>query len=145
MKRPTAVLASVVATAGLLSGCGGADTYCDSLGSAEESFQRLEASDFSSFDEFADQVQGFAEEAPDEVRDDWMVISDAFNAFIDALDEIGLEPQDLGEDLPDGVEPDAFGAAMAAAQKFSSEEFLAASDNIDKHARDECNFDFEGS
>ena len=145
MKRLTALPLCLAVVASLMSGCGGDDTYCDNLASAEENFQRLEASDFSNFDEFAEQVEGLAKDGPDEVKDDWKVISDAFTEFTDALDEVGLEPKDLGKELPPGVDPDAFAAAMATARNLSSVEFRTASDNIDTHAKDECNFEFEGT
>ena len=145
-KRSTVVLASLAVIASLLSGCSGdeGNQYCDSLKSAEENFRSLETADFTNFGEFADQVEGLAKDAPSEVKDDWKVISDSFKDFIDALAKVGLEPQDLGKELPPGVDPNAFTEAMAIARTWSESEFTDASEAIDKHAKDECNFDFTG-
>jgi hypothetical protein len=146
LKRSTVVLASLAVTVSLLSGCSGDEDskYCDDLASAEENFRSLETADFSNFGEFAEQVEGLAKDAPSEVKDDWKVISDSFNSFIDALEELGLEPQDLGKELPPGVDPNAFTEAMAIARTWSEAAFTDASEAIDKHAKDECNFEFTG-
>ena len=151
MKRLTSVLAVTAFTVSLLSGCGGdgTDSYCDSLESTQKDFENFETSDFSNFDEFTDRVKDLADDAPDAVKDDWKVLSDAFQEFVDALDKAGLEPADLdglaNGDVPDGVDMEALQEAMGEVQALGSDEVQKATDNIEKHAKDECNIDFSAS
>ena len=150
MKRLTSMLASTVIAASLLTGCGGgSDEYCDTLKSTQDDFEDFEASDFSNFDEFTERVDELADDAPDEVKDDWKVLADAFNAFVDALDEAGLEPADLeglaSGELPEGVDMEALTEAMTEAQALGGAEFEEATAAIEKHAKDECDIDLSTS
>jgi hypothetical protein len=146
------MLAATAFAASLLSGCGGGgstDSYCDSLEKTQKDFDDFESADFSNFDDFTDRVEELADEAPDEVKDDWKVLSDAFKAFVEALDKAGLDPADLeglgtGE-LPEGVDMEALTEAMTEAQALGSEEVEKATENIEKHAKDECNIDLSTS
>jgi len=150
VKRLTSMLAATAFAASLLSGCGGGtDSYCDTLESTQKDFEDFGSSDFSNFDEFTERVEELADEAPDEVKDDWKVLAEAFQAFIDALDEAGLEPADLeglaSGEIPEGVDMEALTEAMTEAQALGSEEFEEATANIEKHAKDECNIDLTTS
>jgi hypothetical protein len=150
VKRLTSMLAATAFTASLLSGCGGGtDSYCDTLESTQKNFDDFESSDFSNFDEFTDKVEELADEAPDEVKDDWKVLADAFKAFVDALEKAGLEPADLeglaGGDIPEGVDMEALNEAFSEAQALGGEEFQEATENIEKHAKDECDIDLSTS
>ncbi len=151
MKRLTSMLAATAFTASLLSGCGGGgtDEYCDTLESTQKNFDDFESADFSNFEEFTDRVDELADNAPDEVKDDWKVLADAFNAFVDALDKAGLNPSDLeglaSGELPEGVDMEALTEAMSEAQALGGEEFEKATDAIEKHAKDECNIDLSDS
>lgn len=150
MKRLTPMLAAAAVAASLLSGCsGGTDSYCDALKETQKDFENFEGSDFSGFEDFTDQVEEFADDAPDEVKDDWKVLAEAFKAFIKALEDAGLEPEDLeglgtGE-IPEDVDMEALTQAMSEAQALGSEEFQKASDNIEKHAKEECDIDLSTS
>ncbi len=149
MKRLSSLLAVVVLSTSLLSGCsgGGTDAYCDTLKDTQKDFDDFESSDFSNFDKFTDRVEKLADEAPDEVKEDWEVLEKAFTAFVDALDKAGLKPEDLeglaAGDIPDGVDLDELNSAMEEAQALSGEEFEKATDAIEKHAKDECNIDLD--
>ena len=150
MKRISSMLAATVIGASLLTGCsGGTDAYCDTLEDTQKDFEDFEAADFSNFDEFTDRVEELADDAPDEVKDDWKVLADAFKAFVDALDKAGLEPADLeglaSGEIPEGVDMEALTEAMTEAQALGGEEFEKATENIEKHAKDECNIDLSTS
>jgi len=151
VKRISTMLAAAVLGASLLTGCGGGgtDAYCDTLEDTQKDFDDFEASDFSNFDEFTDRVDELAEDAPDEVKDDWKVLSEAFNAFVEALDKAGLEPADLeglaSGELPEDVDMAALQEAMTEAQALSSEKFTKATESIEKHAKDECDIDLSDS
>jgi hypothetical protein len=147
----TPALAATVVVAGLLSGCGGGstDSYCDTLEQTQKDFEDFDTGDLSNFDDFTDRVEDLADDAPDEVRDDWKVIDEAFGGFMDAMDEAGLKPSDLpaaaAGNLPEGVDRDEFAKAMDAAQGLTTDEVDEALDNIQKHAKADCNLDFEAS
>jgi hypothetical protein len=151
VKRISSMLAATVIGASLLTGCsgGGTDEYCDTLEETQNNFEDFEAADFSNFDEFTDRVEELADDAPDEVKDDWKVLADAFKAFVDALDKAGLEPADLeglaSGEIPEGVDMEALTEAMTEAQALGGEEFEQATENIEKHAKDECNIDLSTS
>ena len=151
MKRMTTMLAATVLGASLLTGCSGdgTDAYCDTLKSTQKDFDDFEAADFSNFDEFTDRVEELADDAPDEVKDDWKVLADAFNGFVDALDDAGLEPADLeglsNGEMPEGVDMEQLQEAMSKAQDLGGKDFEKATDAIEKHAKDECNIDLSAS
>jgi hypothetical protein len=150
VKRLTSVLAATVLGASLLTGCsGGTDDYCDTLKSTQDDFEDFEAADFSNFDEFTDRVEELADDAPDEIKDDWKVLADAFKGFVEALDKAGLKPEDLeglaSGELPEGVDMEALTEAMTEAQALGGEEFEKATDAIEKHAKDECDIDLSTS
>jgi hypothetical protein len=148
VKRLTPLLAATALGASLLTACsGGTDAYCDTLKETKSDFEDFEAADFSNFDEFTDRVEELADDAPDEVKDDWEVLEKAFKGFVEALDKAGLKPEDLegmaSGELPEGVDMEALQEAMSEAQALGGEEFEKATDAIDKHAKDECNIDLD--
>lgn len=149
MKRSSYLLAVVVLSASLLSGCGGGtDAYCDDLKETKDAISGLDSADFTNFDELTDQIDEFADDAPDEVKDDWKVVADAFNEFLDALEDAGVKPEDLEAmtttgQLPEGVDVEDLTAAMEKAEGISSAKVEKATDAIQKHAKDECNVDLD--
>lgn len=150
MKRLTTLLAATVLGASLLTGCsGGTDAYCDTLKDAQKDFDDFETQDFSNFDEFTDRVEKLADEAPDEVKDDWKVLEKAFKGFVDALDEAGLKPEDLEGlskgDIPEGVDLEALQGALESVQDLGGADFEKATKAIEKHAKDECNIELDAS
>jgi hypothetical protein len=155
VKRLTSMLAATAFAASLLSGCGGdggggsTDSYCDSLKETQKDFEDFEASDFSNFDEFTERVEELADDAPDEVKADWEALAGAFKAFVDALDDAGLDPADLeglaSGEIPEGVDMEALTEAMTEAQALGSEEVEQATENIEKHAKEECDIDLSAS
>jgi hypothetical protein len=144
------MLVATAFAASLLTGCGGGtDGYCDSLESTQKDFEDFEAADFSNFDEFTDRVDELADDAPDEVKDDWKTLGDALKAFVEALDKAGLKPEDLeglaSGEFPEGVDMDALTEAMNEVQALGGEDVEKATEAIEKHAKDECNIDLSTS
>lgn len=155
--RKTTLLGALVLSASLLTGCGGSDTeaYCDDLESAKASFEALDSDtpDPDALNSMRDLVDDFAADAPEEVRDDWKVLDDAFSDLSSALEEIGLEFEDLGTlmsgQLPEGVTEADLTEAMPKLQEtfesFDSDRFEKAGDAIEKHAKDECDIDLNAN
>jgi len=77
------------------------------------------------------------------------VLADAFRAFVAALENAGLEPADLAGlsdgEIPEGADLAALQEALTQVQALGTDEVQQATDNIEKHAKDECNLDFTPS
>ncbi len=55
----------------------------------------MSGGDASELGDAFDALHKLADEAPDEVQDDWKTIDDAITSLEDAMDEAGLSPDDL--------------------------------------------------
>src|SRR4051812_40529150 len=108
--RLAAVLAALTLSVTTLTGCGGStDAYCKQLKADKAYFADLgKGDDFSKFDEALKRFHELADEAPDEVADDWKVVDDAFKAVEKALKDAGVSFADLVKaqsgQLPPGVD-----------------------------------------
>jgi len=133
--------AAAVLGAGLLAGCGGSDTeaYCSSLEDAQDSFSG--DVDPANFGDLTDQVEEIVDEAPDDVKGDWEKLQGALDDFESALDDAGLSVDDLSdpEALAD-VDPEDAAKIQEVANSMGT-DFEDASNNIEKHAKDECDID----
>jgi hypothetical protein len=142
------LLASLTACGGDDDGGGGSSSssssgdYCDDLQSAKEKFESLGDPDSGELGDAIDTLQQLGDEAPDEVAGDWQVLTDGLTKFQDALDEAGVSMDDLSDPqaLKD-LDPDTMQNLTEVAQSMSSEDFAAASKNIEDHAKSECDVD----
>jgi hypothetical protein len=152
VKNRAALIAVATLVAGMLTACGGGgdtDAYCDSVKEAKTELGGLEDGDFAELDKAIDRIHELADDAPDEVADDWKVLDGAVSDMEAALEEAGLEMSDLegltqGE-IPEGVDQQKLAALGADLNKIGSAEVQEAADNIEKHAKDECDVDLSGS
>lgn len=146
MRRIGTWAAAAVLGAGLLAGCGGGDTeaYCDSLQDAKDAFSG--DMDAASFDELSDKVDDLVDEAPDEVSGDWEKLQDKLDELNGALDDAGLTADDLEDETKlQEADPEDVQKIQEVAESMSGDDLEAASDNIEKHAKDECDVDLSGS
>lgn len=145
------VLAAVAALcAGSLTACGGGSkAYCDDLREANKSFSSLDSADFSKFDDAIAKMHKLADEAPDPVADDWKVLDQALNDFQDALKKAGLTTDDLAKistgQMPENFDMSKLQQLQQDMQSLGEQKVKDASDNIEKHAKDECNVDLGSS
>lgn len=157
MRRSAAIAAGLVLGAGLLSGCGGDDgdskaagggDYCDTLKAAAKTVQSFtgDSSDFSKFDDFIDAAKDLEEQAPSDLADDWKIVIGGMEDLTAAVEDSGITLEQLmaaattGE-MPPGVDQAKLMALAPKLQSLSGEEMEAATDAIDKHAKDECDVD----
>ena len=89
-----------------------------------------------------------ADEAPDEIEDDWETLVKGVDKLVDALEEAaGLDDDDMATlqsgQIPDGVDMAALQGLMTEIQALDTEEFQKAGDDINKHAKDECGVDLQ--
>jgi len=147
VRHKLVLLAAATLLSGVLTGCGGGDSeatdsYCDSLKDAKADIETLDAGDVAKFDEAFKTIHDLADEAPDEVKDDWEVLDGALSDMETALNDAGLKLSDLeglqSGQLPEGVDQAKLAALGQKMQDIASDEVQKAGDNIDKHAEDEC-------
>lgn len=84
-------------------------------------------------------LEKIADEAPEDLSDEWQVLLAAANGLRDAIASVGLEPGDF----VDGQPPAATSAAdrqtiAAAADRLSQADVVEAANGIEQHAKDIC-------
>jgi len=150
VKHRVVLMAAATLMAGMLTACGGGgsgdtDAYCDSIEDAKSDIESLDSADFDNLEQAFDTFHKIAGEAPDDVKADWEVLDGAFQDMQDALAEAGLKISDLeglsSGQLPEGVDQAKLAALVEDLQAVGSEKVQDAADNIEKHAKDECDVD----
>ena len=148
MNTPLA-LASAALLAATLAGCGGSDgpdsEYCKDLKAASTKFDSLSGNDVSQLDDAFKTFHSLADEAPDEVKDDWATLDKGIVAVEKALNDAGLKFSDFAElqegKMPEGVDVSKLQGLATEFQKLDSAEFEKSSKAIEKHAKDVCKVD----
>jgi hypothetical protein len=141
------VAASVLTACGGGSGSSASGDYCDELKSDAAFFNDLDSSnpDLSRMDEIFSRMHTLADDAPDEVADDWQTLDDAVSTIESALKDAGLKASDLGDlqsgQVPQGVDPSKLQALLPKLQALSSGDVSAAAQRIASNAKDKCDVD----
>jgi len=160
--RTTAILSTLVLSAGVLAGCGGggddsssSSSYCKDLKAAKAKFATFSSStpDFDKLDDAIATMHDLADGAPSSVADDWKILDDGLQAMEKALDDAGLKISDLGAisagQLPEGMTAEELTAIGPKLQEafsgLSGDEFTKATDAIEKHAKSECGINLTDS
>ena len=90
-----------------------------------------------------------ADEAPDEVKDDWKVLDGALNDLQAALKKAGLTTDDLAKmsqgQMPENFDMTKLQQLQEDMSSLGDQKFEDASNAIEKHAKDECNVDLGSS
>lgn len=159
MKKIMAVV-PLVLIAGLVAGCGsdddgGSDSsssadYCDTAKSIKEDVDDVDFStlDGDGFDELRDNFDKLESSAPEDVKDDWALLSGKFDELDKILSDAGIELDDLAG-LQSGEMPEGLDAAKLQELSTNLTEFSDTSDldpaleNIQKNLKDECGIDTE--
>ena len=156
MKRILSAAAAAALGLCLLTACGddGGDKaggsggdYCSDLKAAKKQVDAVKGGDFSDIEKTTDAMNKLADEAPDEIKDDWEILVDGVGKIVAALKKAGLDDDDMAAlqsgQIPDGVDIVALQGLMAELNTATAEEFQAALENVNKHAKDECKVDLE--
>jgi hypothetical protein len=122
MRKVAALAAVVTLGIGTLTACSGGD-YCGELKSYAESAKGLDIKDSAAVDKMRDEAKKVSKSAPDDLKDDWKVLLD----YAEKASEAKGDTAKLGELF-----------------KSDGEKIKAASEAIDKHAKDTCKIDLEG-
>jgi hypothetical protein len=158
MRIKTLVGAVALIVAGsVLTACGGggggsdaSGDYCSQLKSDKAFFASFKGgSDLSDLDEAFSRMHTLADNAPDEVADDWKTLDGALTTIESALKEAGLKPSDLGSlqsgQVPDGVDAAKLQALLPKLEALSSSNVGEAAQRIASNAKDTCDVDLNGS
>ena len=143
MRRRTAVsiaLVAVLAFAG--SSCGGDPEarYCQALGADQEMFAAMqEDTSGVALLQHRAALHRLADQAPDDLTDEWQTFLGAVDAFAQTLDEVGVKPGDF----VDGQPPAGLDAAKRtrianAASELAAADVVTAANGIEQQARDVC-------
>lgn len=156
MKRILSAVATAALGLCLLTACGddsgdkasgsGGD-YCSDLKDAKKQVDALKGGDLSDLEKTTDTMHKLADEAPDEIKDDWKTLVDGVDKLVAALEKAGLDDEDMATlqngQVPEGVDMAALQSLMSEIQALDTPEFEKAGDNITKHAKDECGVDLQ--
>lgn len=155
----TIAVAPALLLAGLLSGCGSdgdssssSGDYCDIAKSIKDDVNGidLENLDDATFNQLQDNLNQLEAAAPDNVQEDWALLSDKFAELDNILSDAGLSLDDLSElqagQLPEGVDMAKLQEMSTKMQEFSdTTEIDPAIKNIEKSLKDDCGIDTEES
>ena len=83
-------------------------------------------------------LEGLAEKAPGDVRDEWQVFLNALRGLRDALEETGVEPDQVNGKLPAGLPAADRRRIKLAASVLAGEDVQLATKGIEQQALDVC-------
>jgi hypothetical protein len=134
-------LVGLLAVAVLVTGCTDQqEKYCDAVQDHQERLGEIlgdGAPDalFEALPIFRD----LADEAPEDLRDEWRTVIDAVEGLQEALDDAGVDPATYDrEHPPAGLSQDDRDAIDAAARQLTSEATVTAFSGVDQQAKDVC-------
>jgi hypothetical protein len=130
--------------AATLAGCGEDDpyeAYCDVV-----SAERTELTDVLGEDDGSSGLlpalpsfERLEDAAPDDIADDWSVVTQRLGSLAGALEDAGVDPATYDPvDPPDGVTPAEREAISLAAGSVATEAMREALGNVQQQARDVC-------
>jgi hypothetical protein len=80
-----------------------------------------------------------ADEAPDDIRDEWKTVIDAVEGLEKALEDAGVDPATYDRDHPPAdLSQDEKDRIDAAARRLGSEQTITALNGVDQQAKDVC-------
>jgi hypothetical protein len=144
MMRSLPAIGLVVLVLGGLAACSESpeerrDAYCARLEADRDQISRVASQGGAGgFVRALPVLDGLAERAPGDIKDEWQVLLNALHGLDDALAETGLEPSDVGEKLPTTLTEDQRRRVSGAASVLASVEVRAATSGIEQHALDIC-------
>ena len=119
MRKVAALAAAVTMSLGALTACSGGD-YCSELQNYAEAVKNLDIKDTAAVDKMRGEAKKLAKSAPDDLKDDWKVVLDYADKAKDAKGDT---------------------AKLTELAKNDGEKIAAASQAIQKQAKDTCKID----
>ncbi len=146
-----ALAATLLAACGSDGGSSSSGGYCDELKADKAYFESLSGSnaDMSNLDQVFTKVHTLADDAPDNVADDWKTLDDAITTIENALKDAGLKPSDLAKiqkgQIPPGADLSKLQSLAPKLQSLSGSDVSNAAKNISADAKKSCGVDLTSS
>lgn len=125
----------------LSTGCSSdQEKYCDAVKDHQQELGRVLGTGspdalFRALPIFRD----LADQAPEDLRDEWKTLIDAVAGLQEALEDAGVDPATYDRDHPpEGLGQADQDAIDAAAGRLTSEETVSAFNGVDQQAKDVC-------
>jgi len=137
------VLAAALIVVALTSGCGEDDPYADYCEVVTDNQQELSeilgAGGADALLKALPIFEDLEDEAPDDIRDDWKVVTSGLKALESALEDAGVDPATYDrEKPPEGLSDEDKDRIDAAAQELTAASSTAAFAAVEQQARDVC-------
>lgn len=116
------------------------ETYCDSVQAHQQELTDIAArGGAAALFDAADVYRELAEDAPDDIRDEWSTVLGAIERLRTALDDLGIDPSAYDpETPPTGLSGADRARLQAAADGLVAPDVTAAMDAVEQQARDVC-------
>lgn len=115
------------------------DAYCKKVKAESESITRkVDEGGAGAALDLLPTLEGLAEESPDDLKDEWQTYLNALRGWRDALDDAGLEPEDVAKGLPKGLSREERQRVLGAISVVQGDDVKAASEGIEQQALDVC-------
>lgn len=135
----TRLLALVLPLALLAGGCAEDEDYCDRVKDEAPGLQRtVDANGTSGLLETLPTLERLAEDAPDDIADEWEVFLGALHELRDVLDDTGVDPEQVEGELPAGLTKEERERVEVAAAQLLSPRVVSAADAVEQQALDVC-------
>lgn len=138
------LLASALLLALVVTGCDKSEDdqrtdYCDQVKTDADTITRaVDEKGAAAFFDVLPTLEGLAEKAPGDVRDEWQVLLNALRGMRDALEDTGVEPDQVNGKLPAGLPAEDKRRIRGAASVLAGQDVLVATQGIEQHALDVC-------
>jgi hypothetical protein len=148
--RARSTLAAVLLLPLLLAGCSSQqEQYCAALEEEQQTLTELGEGGFEESGTVArttDVFERLAQEAPEDLRDEWDALTGAWRGLEQALEDAGADESmfEAGE-RPEGMSAEDYDRISQAAVQLRSTRVVEAATGIEQHAQDVCEVDLTGS
>ncbi len=142
--RPIVVrMAMLAAASTLVVGCGEDDpfeVYCQEVKAQREALSEdLAGGTATSLIDALPEFERLQDKAPDDLEDEWAIITSRIGNLLEALEAAGVDPATYDRRKPStNLTDDERSAIDAAAQALATPAMAAALDGVEQQARDVC-------
>lgn len=144
MRAPCGPAAAGLVLAGVLllaGGCADAsETYCDAVADNQDRLGEIaDSGDAVALFEARDVYRELADDAPDDIADDWDLVLDRIDVLESTLDEADVDPATYDpRDPPADLDEEERARIRQAADDLAAPETVRAMDDLEQQALDVC-------
>ena len=140
--RKTGLAAAAVLLSTLTVGCGEEDrfaVYCDEVKAQQRAVTEALAAGDTALLQALPSFQKLAKKAPDDIKDEWAIVTDRIEALDEALDDADIDPTDYDRDKPPAsLSAEDKAAIDEAAAGLALPDMAEAFAGVQQQARDVC-------